>query len=344
MDLPILSVIIPVYNRGELVASTLESVRRAAVGLDVETIVVDDGSAVPAAEAIARLGFVPTILYRQPNMGLLFARLAGLERACGRYTLFLDSDDLVGPEKFHRQIAAMESAGADLSYTDTARCALEGGIAGQPLADQPCADTTDAAEFFIAIQPPPHSPIFRTDYLRRIVSGAIIPPSQLYNPVAEIWFYHNAAIRPARVIKVAGPHTIVGIHPTGRLTDHWERLGVASLAVLEAFVRACADAPETAWARQLVAEKSFQSWRRLPRGFSREFACRELAVWRRLNRGGDLNRLGGRGFQALARAAGPVTAGRILKLVQNRTYESCRTMDTPSFLSLLETLPPAGVP
>ena len=262
------------------------------------------------------------------------------ERACGRHVLFLDSDDLVGREKFHLQVAAMESVRADVSYTDTARCNLEEGVPSPPIADEPCLDTADAAEFFIAVQPPPHSPIFRTEYLRKVVSGAFFPPSPLYNPVAEIWFYHNAAPRPARIVKVPGPHTIVGLHSTGRLTTHWERLGVASLAVLEAFARACPDTPEAARARQLVADKTFGSWRRLPRGFSPEFASRELAVWRRLDRSADVGRLGGRSFRALARALGPVTAGRLLKSFQNGTYASCRTMDDASLQRLLDALPP----
>jgi len=41
---PLVSVIIPVYNRGPMIRYALESVRRASAGLEVETIVVDDGS------------------------------------------------------------------------------------------------------------------------------------------------------------------------------------------------------------------------------------------------------------------------------------------------------------
>jgi glycosyltransferase involved in cell wall biosynthesis len=85
---PDLSVIIPVYNRGELIRYTLESVRRASGGLKVEVVIVDDGSDEPAADSIARLGFVPDQVIRQPNQGLLFARLTGLAAATGRYTLF----------------------------------------------------------------------------------------------------------------------------------------------------------------------------------------------------------------------------------------------------------------
>ena len=53
-SLPDVSIVIPVYNRGEIIRYTLESVRQAADGLSVEVIVVDDGSDPPAAESIAR--------------------------------------------------------------------------------------------------------------------------------------------------------------------------------------------------------------------------------------------------------------------------------------------------
>ena len=340
-----ISVIIPVYNRGDLVRYTLESVRRASAGLNVETIIVDDGSEQPAMDSIGRLGYSPHLCVRQANRGLLYARLVGLERATGRSALFLDSDDLVGPDKLRLQVAAMDAAGADVSYTDSARCLLEGGFdALAIIADPPCLNTRDPAEFFITVQPPPHSPVFRTDYLRRVVAGAFFPPSPLYGCVAEIWFYHNAAPRPACIVKVPGCHTIVGVHPGTRLTNHWEKLGVASLAVMEAFARTCPETPDAACARQRVAEKAFASWRRLPRGFPSEFCSRELAVWRQLDRGGDRGKIGGSGFRAFARIFGSVWAGRLLALVQNGRYADCRTLDDAALQQLLGTLPPPGRP
>jgi hypothetical protein len=264
-----------------------------------------------------------------------------LAAATGRHVLFLDSDDLISREKLRRQITAMEAAQADVSYTDTAQCLLQGDYDALSItSDAPCLDTRDSAEFFICVQPAPHSPIFRTDYLRRIVAEAFFPPSPLYNSVAEIWFYHNAAPRPARVVKVPGPHTIIGLHPGVRLTSHWEQLGAASLAVQEAFARACSAAPETVQVRQLAAEKAFGAWRRLPRGFSPEFSRRLLGIWRRLNRNTDLSRLGGGGFQILARLLGPVGAARMLKFVQNQPYSQVRTIDDESYRQLMAALPP----
>jgi Glycosyl transferase family 2 len=335
-----LSIIIPVYNRGELIRYTLESVRRAGAGLAVEVIIVDDGSDHPAADDIARLGYTPTRVIRQANQGLLFARLEGLRTATGRYTIFLDSDDLVSPEKFRLQVSALEQSGAEVCYTDSAHTTLVGeydGLVIEP--DTPSEDTTDGATFFIRVQPPPHSPVFRTSFLRRVVTEACFPPDRLYNPVAEIWFYHNAAPLPARAIRVRGPHTIVGRHPGTRLTQHWERLGVASLAVMEAFSRGCPRTSETTAARQLVAEKAFNSWRRLPRGFAQEFGRRQLNLWRRLNQQTELNRLGGRSFQRLAATIGPVAAGRLMQWIQNDPYDSCRTLSDEAVAALLTILP-----
>ncbi len=343
MTVPDLSVVIPVFNRGELIRYTLESVRRASASIAVETIIVDDGSTPPTADALARLGFPPSQLHRQENLGLLFARLAGLARVTGRYTLFLDSDDLVSPEKFRRQLAAMETATADVSYTDSAHAVIEGDYDSLvPVPDPPAIETTDGAEFFISVQPAPHSPIFRTDWLRSVVADAFFPPSPLYNSVAEIWFYHNAAPRAARIVKVPGPHTIVGTHPGARLTNNWEKLGVASLGVMEAFARTSPTAtPAARRARQLVGEKAFGSWRRLPRGFSRECSSRTLALWRALTDRSLTPSLGGGLFQKLARLVGPVAAAQLLHRFQAGPYAACRTMTDAEFAQLLAALPPA---
>jgi hypothetical protein len=338
--MPALSIIIPVYNRGEMIRYTLASVDRASQGLDVETIVVDDGSAPPVEDTLSVLSWKPSVLIRQKNQGLLFARLAGLTKASGRYTLFLDSDDLVDAAKFRLQVEAMERSGADVSYTDTARCVLEGPVDDlRPTPDAPCPDESQSAPFFIGVQPAPHSPIFRTEYLQRIVDEAFFPPSPLYNPVAEIWFYHNAAPRPAKVIKVPGALTIVGQHAGGRLTDHWERLGVASLAVMEAFARSVPSVDGTAESRCLVGEKAFNSWRRLPKGISRELAERHLALWSRLSPE-RLDRLGGRVFSHIAGVLGPRWTGRLFKALQNPPYASMRTMSDSALADLLRALPP----
>jgi hypothetical protein len=325
-----LSIIIPYFNRADTVPVTLASIQRARGNLAIETILVDDGSTPPAAEQLRGLREPPDRIIRQENQGLLFARLTGLAHATGEYTLFLDSDDLVSAGKLRLQIDAMRAQAADVSYTDSARARL-GATLGETTvlpAEPPLEVAENAADFFIRVQPPPHSPVFRTAWLRPLVESPLFAPSPLYNPVAEIWFYHVAALTSAKVVKVAGPHTLIGEHTGVRITGQWEKMAVASLAVMEAFMRAAPATPGTRPARERVAEKAFTAWRALPRDFSPAFQERMLNIWRAQPTTGSA-RLGGPLFRALARGCGPVGAARLLRLMRGHSYESCRTLANP---------------
>src|SRR5262245_43202505 len=99
---PVVSVVIPTYNRGSLIGETLDSVF-AQTYPHLEVIVVDDGSTDDTEAAIAR--FRDRLIYiRQQNQGLAASRNAGLARATGAYVAWQDSDDLWNPEKTAVQV------------------------------------------------------------------------------------------------------------------------------------------------------------------------------------------------------------------------------------------------
>lgn len=86
-----LSVIIPVFNRAEMIPDTIDSVRCSGVD-DLEIIVVDDGSTDHTADVVQALGS-PVRYLRQSNAGPASARNTGFAVSRGRYVAFLDSDD-----------------------------------------------------------------------------------------------------------------------------------------------------------------------------------------------------------------------------------------------------------
>ena len=100
---PQISVVIPTYNRGWIVAEAVDSVL-AQTFSDYELIVVDDGSTDDTAEVLGEYGDRIRVL-RQKNKGVSAARNAGIRSAAGRYIAFLDSDDLWLPSKLDRQMA-----------------------------------------------------------------------------------------------------------------------------------------------------------------------------------------------------------------------------------------------
>jgi GT2 family glycosyltransferase len=103
---PVVSVIIPTFNRWPLVGEALESVFAQSYS-DFELIVVDDGSTDDTQQELAK--FRSRLrLFVKARGGVAAARNFGVSRAAGRYVAFLDSDDLWRPKKLEMQTAFME--------------------------------------------------------------------------------------------------------------------------------------------------------------------------------------------------------------------------------------------
>ena len=91
------SVIVPVYNSEEYIASTLESIINQDFN-SFELIVIDDGSTDGSLEIInAKLAnsIVDHKIIHQENSGVSSARNRGIEEATGEYIIFIDADDYV---------------------------------------------------------------------------------------------------------------------------------------------------------------------------------------------------------------------------------------------------------
>ena len=94
---PLLSLIVPAYNEGERLASSLTEMAEylAGAGLDHEIIVVNDGSTDETADVLERLSGEQPHLRRvgyQPNRGKGHAIRTGVEEARGQYVMFTDAD------------------------------------------------------------------------------------------------------------------------------------------------------------------------------------------------------------------------------------------------------------
>ncbi len=105
METPLISVIVPCYNYGRVLAETIGSVQRQTYA-NWECIIVDDGSTDDSAEHAKALAAAdPRVNYFfQKNAGLSAARNTGLQKATGAFIQFLDADDLLVNRKFEREI------------------------------------------------------------------------------------------------------------------------------------------------------------------------------------------------------------------------------------------------
>lgn len=103
----LVSTIIPVRNRAALLTEAVNSVL-AQTYRPIEILIIDDSidatKDVARAFAAAHPGTITVLA--QDGRGIGAARNIGLRAATGEFVQFLDSDDLLMPDKFARQVTA----------------------------------------------------------------------------------------------------------------------------------------------------------------------------------------------------------------------------------------------
>jgi glycosyltransferase involved in cell wall biosynthesis len=106
--LPLISVIIPVYNAERYLKEALESVFSQTYG-NIEVICVDDGSTDGSLAILKSYGDRIILVECGINGGIGEARNRGIAKATGEHIAFMDADDIWVPEKLMRQRAAFDN-------------------------------------------------------------------------------------------------------------------------------------------------------------------------------------------------------------------------------------------
>ena len=115
MEIPLVSIILPVYNAQSHLNRCLGSIC-AQQYEDLEIIVINDGSkdqSLPVCEEFRKKDS-RILLVDKANSGVSDTRNLGLKLASGKYVQFVDSDDYIAPDYTARLVEAAEQSGADL--------------------------------------------------------------------------------------------------------------------------------------------------------------------------------------------------------------------------------------
>lgn len=140
----LVSSIIPVHNRPRLLTEAVASVL-AQTHRPIEIIIVDDGSideTSRVADDLAHAHPDEIRVIHQPNRGVGPAREAGRLAARGEFIQYLDSDDLLWPEKFGLQVEALRARpDCGVAYGMTRACRI-----GEPPTDQAMRRTGERLE------------------------------------------------------------------------------------------------------------------------------------------------------------------------------------------------------
>ena len=122
------SVVLPTRDRWQLLRRALRCALRQE-GVDLEVIVVDDGSVDATAVELGAIADprVRVLTCDVPG-GVAAARNRGIDAATGEFVAFLDDDDVWAPQKLLRQVQAARAAGAGFAYTGTVAAAADGRV------------------------------------------------------------------------------------------------------------------------------------------------------------------------------------------------------------------------
>ena len=109
-----LSVVIPCFNAGERIVKCIESVAPLNESINLEVIVVDDGSDDNSAMLVKELNLPFVKLISQENSGAASARNKGIENAAGKYLVFADCDDYFNTDELLEVYKKAEKLDSDM--------------------------------------------------------------------------------------------------------------------------------------------------------------------------------------------------------------------------------------
>jgi hypothetical protein len=206
--LSLVSVIIPTWNRSEMVVEAVRSVQQQSWP-NVQIIVVDDGSTDDTEERFANPIAWDGVLYlRQEHQGQAVARNEGLRHAQGSYIATLDSDDLWKPNFLEECIRVLKIYHLDFVFANWTLQGVDGTPSPGYLEakvewkDYPLMGDADwrylspeqSRELFLKMCPAPSSALL---FRRELIAGGW--NEQLL--IADDWCFQIQAVlsRPCRV-------------------------------------------------------------------------------------------------------------------------------------------------
>ncbi len=232
--MPLISVIIPVYNGEKTIKDTIESVLNQTFS-DLELIVINDGSQDATSEIVNRIREPRLKFFSYPNAGLAASRNRGISLAVGEFISFIDADDLWTPDKLESQFNALQvNAQAAVAYSWTDWIDESGQFlrpGGYIIANGNVYEQLLKRDFIEGGS----NVLIRTQALAEV--GGF---DESLNAVEDWDMWLRLAAR-YEFASIPSPQILYRISPNSMSTDVW-KMETASLQVIE---RAFADAPQS---------------------------------------------------------------------------------------------------
>jgi len=233
---PVISVVIPTYNRSALVVEAVESALHQSIPPN-EIIVVDDGSTDDTERVLARYDRVRYV--RQANAGQSSARNHGIRIARGEFVAFLDSDDLWPEDRLERQLAALSlHPELDLIFGLEAKFTDQKQFDHCEIRDREVLACLRSADYLV---PAPFDLLLLEDFVptssvlfRRHCAAKAGPMDRTVEPAEDYDFWLRLALQGCRFGFVNAVLSRRRVH-AGNLVNQWVKMTVATCHVLSRY-------------------------------------------------------------------------------------------------------------
>jgi len=193
---PLVSVVIPTYNRNAYLQNAVESCFRGNEEIDVEAVVVDDGSSDGTRAWLESLDAPHVQPVYQENAGAPRARNRGLQAASGAFVKFLDDDDWLAEGALQDEVGVLQETDTDLTYGQVV-CVDGAGNSWIDARPTPLCTVDDWPAAIITESLSVHPARFL--YRRALLDGVS------WNPELPVRQDYDFALQVARKLPVAQP-------------------------------------------------------------------------------------------------------------------------------------------
>jgi glycosyltransferase involved in cell wall biosynthesis len=200
---PLVSVIIPTYNRVALVQEALASVQ-AQTFRDFETVVVDDAGTDGTWEVLSACREIRVLCHPQ-RRGVSAARNSGIAASRGQWLAFLDSDDLWLPDKLARQVAYLATR-PDLRLCQTDETWVRRGVrVNKPLSHRKAAGRIFLPSLWRCMISPSAVMVHRRLFVDHGAFDETLPAAEDYDLWLRLtWRYEVGLVDAPLIIKRGG--------------------------------------------------------------------------------------------------------------------------------------------
>lgn len=192
--MPLLSVIVPVYNVEEHLERCLDSILNQTFE-DFELLLINDGSPDNSHLICERYGVLDARIknYTKQNGGLSSARNYGLDRAQGCFVSFVDSDDYLSLTMFESMISHLQNDEAEIAVCGRRIVHLDGRVeVKNPFEETTLLSAVEAVELLVEDEKI-NSFAWNKIYRLELFDGIRFPEGRLYEDIAVMFaLFHRA--------------------------------------------------------------------------------------------------------------------------------------------------------